>query len=642
MSEDDQYTLGTVLARLPSQRPPQAGVPQPGASPGRVQHDITTQGDRNVDLRENGVSANASGSVTADAQVRGAGGSARVGGGVSGRIEGDITRADGRVDYTLSGEVSGFVEGNASVRGYGASFRAEERGTARFQVSVPESAPAGTSLLSVNPFDPGSMPVGTRITLDAAQHSSREFGANLRYLATSDRVAEERGISVAIEATGPDRVRVSAGPREAIDAYHGIGVDAGVARAMVGRNDRFSGGSIRSAEFDLASEDGRRAYGEFMSRGSLPERNQPGVSDVSTVTRLQGDSRTQLDVSVGRHATQLETGANSASTVRTVLGDGSSQTHTVARYRERDAQLEIDRSVDARGTPTDTSYTFRLRPNEDEAGRLNIAYGRNPPNEFRAGEETALRFSGQDMQRLQELAGRANANIQRTGGNDVMRGLVEGAYGSGPRSTDDFALEMVRNPHTVHGGVPSLLHSIATRAGTEQRGRGPTELTALPGSVEAPKPAAPTQAAAPANARTSPEPASTGAPDRVATAAAADAPPLSSDRNPHHGLYSAIRAQAPQGLGEDRLAQVTAQARDAGFTPERVGAMRTHGNELWLSGTVPGFHARVDLSQPAPAAQDSNARLLLQPATPAPAPTQEPARTQRQEPAQDAPVMSKF
>ncbi len=622
MDEDQQYTLDALLSRIPVSRPrPPSASPPTGDAPQRapsrqpstpspggalprspVEVEANAHGSVRVEAQPDRVTATASGSANADVNLRGPGGArGHVGAGVEGRVVADVRHEPGLMRYSLSGEVSGFVRADGSARGYGASFSGNERATARFEVAVPTNAPGNTDLRRVNPFDPSTMPVGTRVTMDAAQYSSREFNANLRYLSTRDRVNSESGVSVAVEATGSDRVRVTAGPREMIDAYHGVGLNIGSARAMLGRNDRYSGGGVHTAEFDLSNEAGRRAYGDFMAHGTLPRTNQPGVTDVSQVTRLDGRSQTQLDLGLGRWSHRMETDPNFASTVRTTHGDGSSDTRTTVQFGGRNGTLEIDRRADRNQVASDPTYSFRLTPNEQEAQQLNYIYGRNGETPFRAGQEGVLRFSPADLERMQAMVG---------GAGQPRPAALDGVAPDGVRqSPNEFAISLMRDRNNF-GGLPNVLYSLATHPqGQMTRDNVGTTFNPLPGTV-----------------------------NPSAIAPAAGSPPLSSTQHPDHALYAAIRGRAPEGMSEDRLAQATLQARQADIRPDTLQSVNLQGNNLWVAGTIPGYRTNVDLAQPAPPAQETSARLHEQSTTQTQTQTQDAARQGRPESEREQPV----
>jgi hypothetical protein len=538
--------------------------------------------------------------------------------GLDARVQGEVVRSDGMVRYTLEGTATGFIEANGSVGGIGGGVRVQQGGTARFEVALPERAARDADLRSINPFDPASMPVGTRISMDAAHTGSVEVTTRLRQLATRDRVGEEQGVQMSVEALEGGRVRVVAGPREAVEAYHGIGMKLGPASAMLGREDRISGGTLHSAEFDLSSPQGRHAYDEVMRSGAMPERDAPGLSQVTTVSRLDMRSEGKVDLGIGSHGTTLSTGANSGQAVRTVHGDGSAEVSRTLRYREHDVALQADQPFAADGTPGERSYTYRFTPDATQAGQLNAVYGSDGRTPFQAGQEATLRFSEQEMAQLQVQTQRANQNISRTGSNDAIRLLAEPAG----RSPEAFATDLIHNPSTL-ASLPSTLYTVSLRSGEEARSRA-LSFSPLPGQVEgtaAQAPQAPTPGMPPQSA------------PRVDFNTAATAQPaLGHGSHPDTPLYTAIRDRAPAGVGEDHLAQATLLARHEGITVARLQHIGVHDQTLWLVGDLPGQRASVDLRQPAPQARETGAQLLAMQALQPDSAQQALAQQERQAP----------
>ena len=71
-------------------------------------------------------------------------------------------------------------------------------------------------------------------------------------------------------------------------------------------------------------------------------------------------------------------------------------------------------------------------------------------------------------------------------------------------------------------------------------------------------------------------------------------------------LHDALRGRMPpQHAGDDRLMQLTLSARQAGIEAESLKGVQEANGKLWAVGQTPGFRAAVDLSQPAPAVQES-------------------------------------
>lgn len=93
-------------------------------------------------------------------------------------------------------------------------------------------------------------------------------------------------------------------------------------------------------------------------------------------------------------------------------------------------------------------------------------------------------------------------------------------------------------------------------------------------------------------------------------------PGLEDPGHPNHALHQALRTRLPSPLSDDAAAHVTAQAVRAGIdSPDKLRSVTLQDNTAHVLGTVPGFRASVDLSRPAPPAQESAAQLLATQAT---------------------------
>lgn len=94
------------------------------------------------------------------------------------------------------------------------------------------------------------------------------------------------------------------------------------------------------------------------------------------------------------------------------------------------------------------------------------------------------------------------------------------------------------------------------------------------------------------------------------------APGLEDPGHPNHALHQALRTRLPSPLSDDAAAHVTAQAVRAGIdSPDKLRSVTVQGDTAHVLGTVPGFRVSVDLSRPAPPAQESAAQLLATQAT---------------------------
>src|SRR5690606_29912231 len=162
--------------------------------------------------------------------------------GGSAALTGDRKTEDGVTAPRLSSDVSILVKGGVNTPQAGLEIGRTEGIRTSYTVAMPEDSDVDP--LSINPFDPSTMPEGTVVTMDGSQYTTNEFKATFKKLALETKVTDETGVSTDVERTGEDTVRVTARLTEAITVYIGVGVDFGVANVMFGLNDSLSGATF--------------------------------------------------------------------------------------------------------------------------------------------------------------------------------------------------------------------------------------------------------------------------------------------------------------------------------------------------------------------------------------------------------------
>ncbi|MBD8637327.1 peptidoglycan-binding protein [Stenotrophomonas sp. CFBP 13725] len=98
--------------------------------------------------------------------------------------------------------------------------------------------------------------------------------------------------------------------------------------------------------------------------------------------------------------------------------------------------------------------------------------------------------------------------------------------------------------------------------------------------------------------------------DSHSHAAPARGPQLGEPGHRDTPLHAAIRAQLPSAVSNDMAAHVTRTAKEAGIdSPEKLQSVAVQDGKAFVMGTTPGFRAMVDMSQPAPPAEQTSAAL---------------------------------
>lgn len=368
---------------------------------------------------------------------------------------------NGTTTYTASTDVSVSLKGGVKSKQAGVEIGHTEGIKSSYEVSMPEEAAAKTNLSSVNPFDPDSMPTGTSVKIDGSNYTSNEFKATFKNLAVQTKVTDASGTSMAVEKTGDHSVRVTAGPTEAIDAYNGVGVDFGVASVMLGRNDKLDSATLKSAEFDLSTPEGKAAYNDFMTSGDMPTENGNGISDVKTVEKLDFSSQTKIDAKLGPLEIGIGGAKNTGSSVVTTEPDGS-MTRSVDLQYSGNVPMTISQKFDADGNEItgERTYSYTIKADKTNTALLNAAQTGSLENAndgpVKPGQTVTITYSQKEMSQLQTYA---EKTLDASQGTDFkLKALVQD-YDGKSISTNDFALGLCRNlGGDDYGSAERLFH----------------------------------------------------------------------------------------------------------------------------------------------------------------------------------------
>lgn len=389
---------------------------------------------------------------------------------------------DGVTTYSASADVSVTLKAGADIKQAGLEVGHTEGIKGSFEVSMPEQIARGTDLTTVNPFDPDSMPTGTVIKLDGSHYSGNEFKATFRNIAAESKITNFEGSSLLVEKTGTDLVRVTTGPTEAIEAYNGIGVDFEVAKVMLGRSDKLDGATLKTAEFNLASADGRAAYNDYLATGKMPTENGNGVADVATIEKLDFSSQTKLEAKLGPIKLGLDGAKNTGNSVVTTNADGTASATTDLQYSDN-VPMTLSQKFDASGNEimSERRYSYTIEADDNVAQLLNAAQGGGRENAasgpVKAGDTVVLSYTEAEMG---ELLGHADKALEATQGMDFKLNTLVKDYDGNTVKTWDFALGMARNLGGSDYGTAERLFRISEGADGQSFD---DNAVALPGTV---------------------------------------------------------------------------------------------------------------------------------------------------------------
>ena len=391
--------------------------------------------------------------------------SASVSGGFSGEVKGakgwgvsfgvnaeaavvaDQKTEDGVTTFHVHGQASVTVSGGVNTPKAGLAVAHSEGITADYSVAMPEAAAQTCDPKTVNPFDPSSMPTGTVVKLDGSQFSSNEFKATFQHLALETKITDSTGVSVAMEKTGTNTVRVTAGPTEAIEAYNAVGVDFGVVSAKLGRTDNLSSATLKTAEFDLSTAEGKAAYNDFLASGTLPSQNGKGISGVATVEKIDYSSQSSAGVSLGPIDLSFQGQKNTGASVVTTYPDGTKDVAVDLDYGSN-VPLHLTRKYDAQGNElvSERRYAYTIKADENSAQLMNAALAGDPSKAesgpVHAGQTVTLSFTEDQMRAyMKQTQAASDAGI----GTTSLDVLVKDYDDKFINSPEDFAVSLARN-----------------------------------------------------------------------------------------------------------------------------------------------------------------------------------------------------
>ncbi len=394
-------------------------------------------------------------------------------------------RAD-TTSFTVESQFAAVAEAEIAGRGRAAGIAADSAvaagARARYRVTLPD-APNGeparpAQALGVNPFDPTTLPVGGQIALDSQAFSQREMQLGFRNIASMNRVTEAQGTGIAVTRLDEHRVRVVAGPNAAVEALQAVGLDTGVARAMVGRQDSLGQSRLQTADFDLREPGAQAAYLRMLGTGQVAHQT-PGVGNVASIDRLDFSSqqRLQLGVFDDTLSADLAGRRNTGAQVRATEPNGESTLVQQFQY-DTNVPLTITRRYDREGNERigERSYQFQVDADVAAPGWIERLAGRNEAREernlaanlnaalgtdaVRAGRAATITFTQAQMQ---DLMARADATVGRNPvGVDPLALIARDAQGQPQRDGYQFALAMARNLGGDAQGFSDRLMRIAS------------------------------------------------------------------------------------------------------------------------------------------------------------------------------------
>jgi hypothetical protein len=365
----------------------------------------------------NGVGANGSVTVGADGVTATAGASVEAKGlkiefGTKITSTSNVESEDGFTTVTAEGSMSVNLGGEVDLGTVGFGANHTEGVKTKYQIRMSDEdyarVQSGQAQMP-DPFNPDTMPEGSSVLLNSTDFQGTGFEASYRNLKLETNVTQEQGVSVAVEKTGPNTVRVTAGPTEAVENSFKLGLSLGPASAHIGNTTRLDEFTLKTAEFDLSTDEGRAAYNNFLATGQLPQDNGTGISNVATVEKIQYDSTTSAGVSLGPLEGSVDLANSNMNIVKTTYPDGSvDQVTDVKLHSGTPVHLEQHFNADGTEDPSKTEISmFMVGADGGAETEFANAYGVDQ-HDFDGDNDIHLSFT---PEQAMELADRAQQYI---------------------------------------------------------------------------------------------------------------------------------------------------------------------------------------------------------------------------------------
>jgi len=356
--------------------------------------------DASVTVSPHGVTATAEGS----AEVKGL----KISFGTEISSTSNVESKDGYTTVTAEGNLSVNLGGEVDLGTVGFGGQVTHGVKTKYEVRMSDAdyaqVQAGQAEMP-DPYNPDSMPEGSSVLMNSTDFQGTEFEASYRNLKLQTNVTQEQGVSVAVEKTGSNTVRVTAGPTEAVENSFQLGLELGPASAHIGNTTRLDQFTLKTAEFDLSTNEGRAAYNTFLATGQLPQDNGTGISNVATVEKLKYDSTTSAGIELGPLSGSVDLANSNMNVVKTTYPDGSvDQVTDVKLHAGTPVHLEQHFNADGTEDPSKTKISmFMVGADGGAESEFANAYGVDQ-HDFDKDNDIYLSFTPEQAMELTERA----------------------------------------------------------------------------------------------------------------------------------------------------------------------------------------------------------------------------------------------
>ena len=308
-----------------------------------------------------------------------------------------------------------------------AEYKTGSRLTVEAKVTAEQGRQIADGQLDVpNPFDPASMPKGTAVLIKGQALEKTVLDVGYRFFRTESEVNQLSGFGIGVEKLDGNTVKVTTGPVDTIENEAFLGLGTNQVRVGLNRETKLESSNMRTAEFDLDTPEGEKAYREFLMSGNVPAPTTPGVLRTARIETVAIDSQLAAELKIGDFGGKWEM-STVAGEMQSVIWSDGSRDETIF-LRNNDRVLGIERKLDASGhvDADETKYSIvGVNAHPSFAANARMAFGsENRTPQIDGHQDVQLHLTSDD---LLEIRDRARDHVERfqPTGYSQMESLAE-------------------------------------------------------------------------------------------------------------------------------------------------------------------------------------------------------------------------
>jgi hypothetical protein len=334
-----------------------------------------------------------------------------------------------------------------------------------------------------HPLKPETVPDKCSVTMESSQFKGRSAEASVEALQVELGLGEAqksgKGMSIQTERDG-DKVQVTAGPTELFESEVSFSVGVKDASVTLTGSDSMSHYKLRTAEFDLGTDEGRAAYSKFASSGEMPFQDGAGVSGAAKIEKIDLSAKSELEAALGPFKKSLTvTPESNASVVETTFPDGSKE--NLIEFNKSDGtELQFTRHTNAKGEEDYSKQEFSMFLKGMEGGAEEVYANafKVDQHQFDKNNDVYLSFTPEQLTQLSERARFfVDTQMKRTGGSWSPGGKEDALIQELSKATNPAD---VANALTLYSGERTVMGEALSRLTMT-----PSGSAAIPGSIEA-------------------------------------------------------------------------------------------------------------------------------------------------------------